>query len=189
MTSDGAETKVQASPDLVQACQQGDRVAMRQLFEIHRDPMFRLASRFTMTPEDASDLTQEILLRMFERIHTFRQEARFSTWLYRLALNVCLNHRRKMQSQGLPELLEDSHPDVRRNPAEACTQRELAQHIEDAVTELPEVLRSVFVLVNLEGFSYHETAEVLELSIESVRMRMSRARKQMRDRLRTYLEA
>jgi RNA polymerase sigma-70 factor (ECF subfamily) len=174
---------------LVPACQRGDRGAFRALFEQYREPVLRLAYRFTGHVDDAEDLAQEIFVRLFERLGTFRGESSFSTWLYRLAVNVCLNSQRRPPAPESLEALEDEPIDGASNPASAYAQRELSEQLQFAVAALPESLRSVFVLVGMEDLSYQQAADVLGLTVEAVRMRMSRARRELRERLRPYLES
>jgi RNA polymerase sigma-70 factor (ECF subfamily) len=174
---------------LVQACQRGEVEAFRTLFEQYREPVFRLAYRLTGNADDAEDLAQEIFVRVFERIGTFRGESAFSTWLYRLAMNVCLNHRRQPQTRESLDVLENEPTDGAANPAAVYAQRELSEQLQTAVAALPENLRSVFVLVGMEDLSYQQAAEVLGLTVEAVRMRMSRARRTLRETLRTYMES
>lgn len=79
---------------LVRACQRGDIEAFEQIFRVYRNPVFRLAYRFTGNRDDAEDLTQEIFLKVFENIGSFRYESSFATWLYRIAVNTCMNFQR-----------------------------------------------------------------------------------------------
>src|SRR5690349_8101852 len=81
----------------IQACQRGEKAAFRTLFLRYGDPIFRLAYRFTGNADDAEDLSQEIFVRVFQKIDSFRCQSSFSTWLYRLAANHCMNHCRKPQ--------------------------------------------------------------------------------------------
>jgi RNA polymerase sigma-70 factor (ECF subfamily) len=165
-----------------------DAQAFRELFEHYREPVFRLAYRFTGNADDAEDLAQDVFVRVFERIGTFRGESAFSTWLYRLAVNVCLNHQRKPQRTERLEVAENEPADGASNPATAYAQRELSEQLQAAVASLPENLKSVFILVGMEDLSYQQAAEVLGLTVEAVRMRMSRARRELRDKLRSYVE-
>jgi RNA polymerase sigma-70 factor (ECF subfamily) len=172
-----------ADPELISACRRGERSAFRRLFDLYREPAYRLAYRFAGNADDAEDLTQEIFVRAFERIGSYRCESSFSTWLYRLAANVCLNERRKPRLMRVPEENGIEIPGDSPDPVEVCLERERESVLMDAVASLPEGLRIVFILVSLEGLSYAEAAESLALTTEAVRMRMSRARRQLREDL------
>jgi RNA polymerase sigma-70 factor (ECF subfamily) len=172
---------------LVQACQRGDKLAFQALFERYQQPLFRLAYRFSNNVEDAQDLAQEIFVRLFERIGAYRCESAFSAWLYKVAVNVCLNYRRKPQITESLEALEQEPIDDASNPAVAYEHRELRERLQSAVSKLPENLRSIFVLIEMEGLSYQQTAEILGLTVAAVRMRMSRARGELRKKLRPYM--
>ena len=170
-------------PELVRACQRGEPEAFRRLFDRYRDPVYRLAYRFTGCPDEAEDAAQEVFVRLFERIGTFRCESSFSTWLYRIAVRQCLNRRRKVRDEAPLDEDAPGEPSGGEDPADACLRREREGRALDAVAELPEGLKAVFVLVSLEGMSYAQAAEVVGVTVEAVRMRMSRARRELRERL------
>lgn len=171
---------------LVRACQQGDMRAFEQLFCLCRDAVFRLAYRFTGNRDDAEDLTQDIFMKVFEHIGSFRCESSFATWLYRLAVNTCLNFKRdtkSAESLGIADELEDTT-----NPEAVCERMELQRQIEAEIAALPSPLRVAFILVVLEGMPYRDAAQILNLSIDAVRMRVSRARQILWEKLTRYLE-
>ncbi len=171
---------------LLRACQQGDMRAFERLFQIYREPIFRLAYRFTGNRDDAEDLTQDIFVKVFERICSFRHESSFTTWLYRLAVNTCLNFKRdakQTESLGVIDELEEAT-----NPETICEQIELQRKVEAEIAALPQALKVAFVLVVLEGMPYRDVAEILDLTVDAVRMRVSRARQILREKLLRYLE-
>jgi RNA polymerase sigma-70 factor, ECF subfamily len=168
--------------ELIRACRRGEPDAFRRLFDRYRDPVYRLAYRFSGNADEAEDATQETFVRLFERLDSFRGESAFSTWLYRLAVRQCLNRRRRAKDD---RSLDDStvEPAGGEDPVDACLRREREDRAARAVAGLPETLKTAFVLVSLEGLSYAEAADVLEVSVEAVRMRMSRARRELKERL------
>jgi len=174
---------------LVCACQCGDKEAFLEIYKVCRDPMYRLAYRFTKDAESAQDLTQEIFIKVFEKLNSFRCESAFSTWLYRLATNLCLNYQReaKPMAENIDEM-EGELVDLTANPAGTLERKELSQHLEEAIAALPDNLRVVFILVAVEDTSYAEAANILGLKVEAVRMRMSRARQKLKEHLQDYLE-
>ncbi|MBW3625783.1 MAG: RNA polymerase sigma factor [Armatimonadetes bacterium] len=168
---------------LVRACLRGEPEAFHSLFERYREPVYRLAYRITGSADEAEDATQEIFVHLFERIGSFRFESAFSTWLYRMAVRQCLNRCRRHhepasldEAEAIPSAGED-------DPVDLCLRREREEHALRAVAGLPESLKSVFVLVGVERMPYAEVAAILDLSVEAVRMRMSRARKELSARL------
>ena len=182
MKSAPPQTDADLDLELVRACRRGDGAAFRRLFDRHRDRVYRLAFRFTGSPDDADDATQEIFVRVFERIESFRGESPFSTWLYKVAVRHCLNRRRSARDEPGLDATE-AEPAGREDPLDACLRREREGRALGAVAGLPEGLKAVFLLVSLEGLSYTEAAEALDLSVEAVRMRMSRARRELKQQL------
>jgi|YNPNPStandDraft_1061719.scaffolds.fasta_scaffold46351_2 RNA polymerase sigma-70 factor (ECF subfamily) len=171
---------------LVRACQQGDREAWGHLLRLCREPVFRLAYRFTGHRDDAEDLTQEICVKVFEQIGSFRGESSFATWIYRLAVNTCLNFQRDAKPVASLESLDGLEDAT--SPETVWEQRELQRQIETAIASLPSPLKTAFILVVMEGMAYRDAAEVLHLSVEALRMRVSRARQILREQLKRYLE-
>ncbi|HET6386956.1 MAG TPA: sigma-70 family RNA polymerase sigma factor [Armatimonadota bacterium] len=174
---------------LVRECQRGDRRAFSELFERHRDRVYRLAWRLTSSPDDADDAAQEVFIRVFEAIGSYQAHSAFSTWIYRLTINVCINLRRSAHPcESLPEA-DDALISDEPGPAELYESSELREAVKTAAADLPDSLRIAFTLVSLESLTYEEAAETLEISVDAVRMRVCRARRALRERLRGYLDA
>ncbi|MCK5806745.1 MAG: sigma-70 family RNA polymerase sigma factor [Lentisphaeria bacterium] len=170
----------------IHACRQGDPDAARRIHSALQSRVYALAYRYTNDADQALDLSQEVLLRVFSRIGTFRAESSLETWVYRIAVNTILGKLRyERWCEKLPEDLAESRTSAR--PERRLANEELGETIARAVSELPDSLRIVFVLVAIEHLPYPEVAQLLSLSVEAVRMRMSRARAQLRDRLRPYI--
>jgi len=169
----------------IHACRQGDPDAARRIHNALQGKVYALAYRYTNDADRALDLSQEVLLRVFSRIGTFRAESSLETWVYRIAVNTILSElRRERWCEELPENLAESRTSAK--PERRLVNEELGEIIAKAVSELPDSLRVVFVLVAMEHRPYSEVAQLLSLSVEAVRMRMSRARTRLRDRLRRY---
>ena len=182
----------QADIALIAAGQQGDPRAFREVFELYKDRVFALCRHMAGNAEDAEDLTQEVFVSAFRHIAGFRAEAAFGTWLYRIASNQCLNRLRKRRPEvhsfeAMVEM-DAAPPAPGPSPEEMVVRKELNRRIEDAVADLPENLRLVFVLGTLEGMRYKQIAEIVGCSEEAVKMRVHRARKRVRDRMKSYLE-
>lgn len=171
---------------LVRACQRGDIEAFEQIFRVYRNPVFRVAYRFTGNRDDAEDLTQEIFLKVFENIGSFRYESSFATWLYRIAVNTCMNFQRDKKPAESLGVTDDLGSSV--SPEAICERGELQRKIEAEIASLPNPLKIAFLLVVVEGMTYREASEILGLSVDALRMRVSRARQILREKLKGYME-
>ena len=139
---------------------------------------------------DAADLTQEAFVDAFTRIQRFRAESSFGTRLYRIAVNRCLKAARRNRPEST-SLDDDESPvvaiDRGPTPEEQLVRKETHRRTQSATDNLPESLRVVFVLGTVEGLRYRQIADVLECTEDTVKMRMHRARKRVRDALSSYL--
>lgn len=181
---------------LVQRARAGDVSAFEELANRHERRVFTLALRMMGNETDAEDITQQAFLNALEHLNDFREEAKFSTWLMRIATFAALRVLRKRR--GLPTVSLEAeteadddgavaHPeyiaDWRENPLTMAGNRETARLIEQALGRLEERYRAVFLLRDVEGFSVRETAEALGISEGNVKVRLLRARLQLRERL------
>jgi RNA polymerase sigma-70 factor (ECF subfamily) len=169
--------------DLVAACRRGERDAFRALFEAYKDKVYSIALRFTGDESLAMDVAQDVFLKLFSTIGDFRGDAAFSTWVYRLVVNRCLDHRRR--SWRLIPIADDLLA-VLRAPADSLDRMlhtEMRQRVRGAVEKLAPELRMVVVLRYTEGLSYEEISEVLGVAIGTVASRLNRAHKLLERRL------
>ena len=183
----------QADVGLIAACQQGDPRSFRMVFEIYRDRVYALCRHMAGNDADAEDLTQESFVWAFKNIGSFRAEAAFGTWLYRIASNRCLAELRKrqplFQSVELAEKSSVVPLSPGPNPEDLLVRKELIKRAEAAVAALPENQRLVFVLGTQMGMRYREIGEIAGCSEDAVKVRIHRARKRVRDALKPYLES
>jgi RNA polymerase sigma-70 factor, ECF subfamily len=181
-----AEQRVQDSidADVIRACQEGDREAFRLLFEAYRDRVFSIACYSLGDEAAADDVTQQIFVKLFTRIGQFRGESEFTTWLYRLVINSCLDERRK-QRRFLPveEFGPVSKAIHRKSPESGYERREIAGSVREAIGGLKPKMRLPVLLKYIEGLSYEEIAEVLGCSKGTVASRLNRAHKALAKRL------
>jgi len=169
---------VDVPAEIVVACQQGDRDAQRQLFELCHRRVYRLMVRMAGTV-DALDMTQQVFLRVFQTIGQFSGRSRFKTWLYRLAVNECLQFLRRRDRVNFEQL--DQEPPV---ASSGHTSRiEQKDWLEQALNRLDPELRAIFLLREDEGLSYREIAETLQLSDGTVASQLSRARQHLKQYL------
>ncbi len=169
---------------VIRACQQGDREAFRLLFEAYKDRVFSIA-RYSLGDEAAADdVTQQIFVKLITRIGQFRGESEFTTWLYRLVINSCLDARRKRR-RYLPvsEFEPMQNTANQRSPETRYARREVADSVRLAISGLKPKMRLPILLKYIEGLSYEEIAEVLGCSKGTVASRLNRAHKALAKRL------
>lgn len=184
------DSRVPESVDarVIKACQQGDREAFRLLFEAYKDRVFSIA-RYSLGDEAAADdVTQQIFVKLITRIGQFRGDSEFTTWLYRLVINSCLDERRKRR-RFLPvtefEPLQPMSANTanQRSPETGYARREVAASVREAIVGLKPKMRLPILLKYIEGLSYEEIAEVLGCSKGTVASRLNRAHKALAKRL------
>ena len=162
---------------LVEACLRGDRHAFDKLVDRYEGPLYSAAYRITGSVEDAMDATQNAFVNAYEKLHTFDSSYRFFSWIYRIAVNQSLNlvGRRKNQTQ-----IEDDSVVEHQGPAEAFDSAEIHGQLKRALLELEPHYRTVIVLKHLEGFSYREISELLDIPEKTVKSRLFTARQRLR---------
>jgi len=164
--------------EIVTLCQRGDRDAQRQLYKSTHQKVYRLMVRM-VGRQDADDLTQQVFLQVFRKIDQFAGRSKLETWLYQVAVNQALQHRRKEKRWKFQTLtLEPRSHDKRED--ESYEHKEL---IERALARLEPELRSIFVLREVEELSYREIAEVTSLPEGTVGSRLNRARRELQQHL------
>ena len=186
--------------ELIQRLKAGDEVALEELMAQYETKVFGLALNLTRKREDAEEVLQDVFLTVIQKVGTFREEAKLSSWIYRITTNTALmklRKRPKIQTIPLEEelgpgmteegVIAEPVKDWTRLPPEELDRKELAQRIEQAVGQLPPEYRSVFVLRDIEGLSAEEACEVLDLSVAALKSRLHRARLFMRKQLADYV--
>ncbi len=178
---------------LVQRCQQGDRQAFDQLVLANQQQVFAVALRMLGNRDEAEDVAQDVFVRAFRGIGAFRQQAKLSTWLVSITMNLCRNRRRwwarhrRVMVASLDDSVETSDGELSQQvadlsplPDETAVRREQQRHVLAAVQQLDESSRSVVVLRDLQGYAYEEIAQVLHLPVGTVKSRLNRARLELR---------
>jgi RNA polymerase sigma-70 factor (ECF subfamily) len=162
-----------AERELVEACQRGEREAFDQLVVRYQRDIYRLCYRYVNNHEDANDLAQEVFLKAWRGMGRFRGESSFSTWLYRIAVNACLNFRaaRRPATQELPEAL----PDPRMGAAGRVESEEQARRVRAAVGRLPEKQRATLILKVYHDLTHEEVAQTLGSSVGTVKANLFHA--------------
>lgn len=177
---------------LIEKAKKGDFEAYGKLVERYERKIYRLARNITQSDEDAEDVLQEAFLKAYEHLAGFQGQAKFYTWLVRIAVNESLMKLRKRKSDrsvSLDENIEtDEEPIAREiavwdNPEQQYSRAEIKKMLDEAISSLKPIFRTVFVLRDVEELSTEETAEALGLSIAAVKSRLLRARLQLREKL------
>lgn len=173
-----AWTDAQQVDEVVEACQKGDPAAQRKLYEASHQNVYRLMVRMVGL-QDAADVTQQVFLQAFRKITQFSGRSQFGTWIYRVAVNEALQHIRRSK-RSREQLLEQEPMDRSPGNQENVDDKEL---LEQALRKLDADLRSAFLLREVEGLSYGEIAEALEIPEGTVGSRLNRARKELKQQL------
>lgn len=178
--------------------QAGDLSAFAVLVEKHEQSVYNLCFRMLGHREDAADLTQEAFLRAFQSLKKFRGESRFSTWIYRIATNLCLDEKRKRKIRrnvSLDQAMEKDNPEHAGGlagfqpmsedpgPENIAEQKDTLRSIQEAMEQLDDDFRTVLVLRDVMGNEYNEIAEILQIPVGTVKSRLYRARRLMRNLL------
>ncbi len=181
---------------LVERIQRGDRAACAECIEQHSPGVYRVALRLTGNEAEAEDVMQETFISAFKAIDKFEGRSGLATWLYRIAHNAALMRLRRVKPAQVSVDDEELFGEGLTVPAQmhdwCCLPErdfessETRAELERAIEDLPEKLRAVFVLRELEGLSTEETAEALDISIDAAKVRLHRARLQLRERLSAY---
>lgn len=177
--------------ELITRAKQGDQDAFAQLVEANQNKIYSLAYRMAGNPEDAADLAQEAFLRAWRTLPSFQGDSSFSTWLYRLTSNLCIDflrrEKRRKTSVTVTSLDDEESaaptdvPDHRFNPEDELERKELRDAVGQALLKLSDEHRQVLILRELDDLSYAEIAERLELSEGTVKSRIARARLSLRN--------
>jgi len=172
--------------ELIARARAGDPAAERVLYEAHVDRVYRLAFRLAGDADAARDFTQDTFIRAFERLHEFRGESRFATWVHSLAVSVALNGlRRASRRRRFETRLEDGQ-DVARPGREA--EPDLKRRLAAAIDALPEGYHTVFVMHDVEGYTHEEIGAALGVEVGTSKAQLSRARAKLRAALADFAE-
>ena len=177
---------------------QGDTAAFTELVEKYKQQVMNLAYRTVRDMTEAEDLAQNVFVQVYKSASRYKSTAKFSTWLFTIARNLCLNEIRR-RSRHPAESLDATHPDQDDqplqqyedkktfSPPESLLQGELAQQIDRALADLPENQRSAILLCRQEELSYEEIAVTLGCSVSATKSLIHRGRETLKERLKAYL--
>ncbi|MCC6574123.1 MAG: sigma-70 family RNA polymerase sigma factor [Planctomycetes bacterium] len=177
---------------LILAARKGDAQAYGMLVELHQDRVFAVIVNHVRDEHKARDIAQDVFIQAYRAIHTYEDRAKFSTWLYRIALNLVTSQHRhdfalkrggasakaSLDVEGMPE----PNADVR-GPDDQVAAGEIGVIVRGAIDELDEEYKTVIVLRDLQGLSYEEIAELLNIAPGTVRSRLHRGREKLKEKL------
>jgi len=185
----------QTDADLVRQTLCGDTAAYNALVVRYQRQVYNLAYRMLGNAEDAGDLVQETFLRAYGALASFRQDASFLTWLYKIASNLCIDQLRSRKAKGALSLdvereegREPAAADRQCAPEDAAIRDAVQEVVQRAILNLPEKYRVVIVMRHLQDMSVEEIARALDLPTGTVKTHLFRAREMLRGRLRSVLE-
>jgi RNA polymerase sigma-70 factor (ECF subfamily) len=180
--------------ELIKGIALNDHAAFKALVELYQSRILNTCHRILGNQQDAEDVAQEVFVKVFEKAGSFRSESAVSTWLYRIAVNLSLNYRRRQKWSRYLDVLtlsETAEEDPvarieapeKDRPDRLFEEKERGRILGDALNTLPERQRAAFVLHKFEGLSYEEISEVLESSISSIESLIHRAKRNLQKRL------
>ena len=194
-----AESKIDL--ELVRRCQKGDDVAFGQLISRYQRKVFTIALGMVKTPDDAMDIAQEAFIKVHRYIGNFQGSSSFYTWLYRIIVNLCIDHLRRSGKFASTEFDERTYKNTSSggkegalssgldgDPSRNLGRKELAEHIQLAIDELPPYHRAVIVMREIEGMSYADMAKAMKVSKGTIMSRLHHARQKLQRSLKDYLQ-
>lgn len=173
------------APELVRAAQSGDRDSLITLLREIEPHVYKTAYYMLKNEQDALDVSQEALIRIYTKINSYEEKAQFKTWVQRIVTNMCIDKFRKVK----PAVSVDEHEmtfSSETNVEKEVISTYIAQDIQEAIEKLPEHHRTVVILRYVEDFSYNEISDTLDLPIHTVKSYLFRARKQLQNLLQEY---
>ena len=175
--------------ELIEACKRRDSSAFKQIYEMYKDKVFSLSYYMTGDKEAAKDITQQIFMRVFTSILTFQHKASFSSWLFRLGVNVCRDYQRSKRRMKIFSA-DITNSVVAYEPTPTVEESLCKEHalkmVQKVVMKLSPKLRSVVILKYIQGLSYSQIAELLGCSIGTVSSRLNRSHKILAEELKEF---
>ncbi|RMF58082.1 MAG: sigma-70 family RNA polymerase sigma factor [Calditrichaeota bacterium] len=181
------------SSDLIKKAIKGDETAYKRLLENYRGAIYNLLFKMVRNREETEDLVQEAFIKAFAALPSFNEEYAFSTWLYKIAINNCIDHlrKKKLKTYSINKPLQSKDgelgrefPDTSMSPDKKILSEERTNIIEAAISELPENYKIAIVLRHTEEKSYEEIAEILNIPLGTVKARIFRAREMLKKKLK-----
>jgi RNA polymerase sigma-70 factor (ECF subfamily) len=175
--------------------QKGDKLAFSELLDKYKKQIINFIYRMIQDRTEADDLAQEVFIKVYNCAHSYSPKAKFSTWIYTIAKNVCLNELRKKKPVSLDEniatedgVLKREFSDVDKNiPSDDVVQNELQEIVKGAIGSLPETQRMAVVLRRYDQLSYEDIAKTMGCSVSAVKSLLNRAKESLKEKLSPYI--
>jgi RNA polymerase sigma-70 factor (ECF subfamily) len=166
---------------LIRQFRNGDPSQFEWIVLKYQDRIYNLCRYLLGNPQDAEDAAQDVFIKAYRKLKDFRPESSLYTWLYRIGVNTCLDHKRKFRPEPLKDQSSAEYlPSAEPSPERHYQSKEIGQAIQTALEQLSGNSRAIIVLREVEGLSYEEIAEVLDTSVGTVKSRISRTREELR---------
>lgn len=185
---------IQEDELLIKRAQKGDIDAFEELIAKHEKRIYNIALRTMKNPEDAKDMAQETILKIYRAIAGFKGDCTFAVWIYRITVNTCLDELRRKKKRfasSLDELADETglqFEDESETPEDRLSRKELGSKIAAAIASLDDDYRVAVTLRDVQGLSYQEIAEITGATLGTVKSRINRARAQLQKKLQSYVE-
>ena len=185
---------------LVERCRVNDEAAFNEVVSRYKNKVYNYVYRMTGSSDDAEDLTQEVFIRMYVSLDSFRSQSSLNTWLFRIASNLCIDRFRRQKNKtpaysldepvgGEGDQIGHEVADMTYEPHRLLENVEMAEQIQQALSQIPEKLRATLILHDVEGLPYEEIAQVVGCPLGTVKSRLFNARMQLRQRLAGYVSS
>lgn len=171
------EVRLENEQEIIERCQSGDLRAFKIIYQNYRDGLYRMAYRMLGNREDSEDALQLTFIKLYSAISKFRGEAKLSTYIFRILFNVCHDFHRKKKVE---ENIEHNEPIFK-------PQNELQLHLDEAIQVLPEKMRACFTLFAIEGFKQNEIADMLNVTVGTVKAHIFQAKEKLKQSLKGEL--
>ncbi len=175
---------------LIEQSRKGNIEAFEELIKEHKKSAYRIALKVLRNVEDAEDISQEALIKVFKNIQNFNMQSTFKVWMYRIVVNSCLDFKRKktIDAYSLDETIKfDGNNEVKKeivdntnNPDVMIEKNFDSEMVNDAVNKLDDDFKTIIILRDIKGFSYQEISQILSCNLGTVKSRLSRARKNLK---------
>ncbi|HID06351.1 MAG TPA: sigma-70 family RNA polymerase sigma factor [Armatimonadetes bacterium] len=181
--------------ELLERCKRGDNDAWEQLISIYHTRVYSTAYRMLGNHDDAMDAAQDVFIRVFEKVNSFRGASSLGTWIYRITVNICLDYLKRRREVTFSSLNPDEHettlliPDPSPSPEDVAERKEVQELVHRALEQLAPEHRAVIVLCDLEQLSYDEAAQVLGIPLGTLKSRLNRGRLALKDILLKLMSA
>lgn len=167
--------------ELIEQAISGNRLALRQIIERTEKLVLHIVCSMVNGKEDREDLSQDVFLKAFRSLHTFRSEAKLSTWIARIAYNTCLNHlqKKRLIFKDINQLAEEIELISQHNPIEQLTQKQVSGILQQAINQLSPLYRTLITLFHISSFSLAEISQITNMPEGTIKSYLHRARKEL----------